>query len=52
MSAEAELRPEQPLGLMAGTTKLLAKADLGTLAVVDDGSDLRNRVPGSTFGSE
>ena len=45
-------RPEQPLGLTVGTSELFAKADFGTLAVVDDGPDLRNRVPGSTFGGE
>jgi len=37
---------------MAGTSELFAKADFGTLAVVDDRSDLRNRVPGSTFCGE
>ena len=50
--AMAGNRPEQPLGLMVGTSELFAKADFGTLAVVDDGSDIRNRVPGSTFGGE
>jgi hypothetical protein len=44
--------PEQPLGLTVGTSELFAKADFGTLAVINDGADLRNRVPGSTFGGE
>ena len=50
--AMASDRPKKPLGLMAGTSELFAKADFGTLTVVDDGADLRNRVPGSTFGDE
>lgn len=48
----AAIRPEQLLGLTVGTSELFAKADLGTLPVVNEGSDLRNLVPGSTFGGE
>lgn len=52
MPASADFRPKRTLGLTTETSELLAKADFGTLAVVDYGSDLRNRVPGSTFGGE
>ena len=48
----ADNRPERTSDLTTETSELFAKADLGTLAVVDDESDLRNRVPGSTFGGE
>lgn len=48
----AGFRPEQPLGLMAGTSELLAKADFETSAVVDEGADLQSRFFDQSFGGE
>lgn len=45
-------RPERPLGLTAGTSELVAKADFETYAVADDDSDSRNRVSCCRFCGE
>lgn len=40
LSKKADSRPRKLLGLMAGASELLAKAHLGTLAIVDNEVDL------------
>ncbi len=45
----AVVRSERTYRLADEESELFAKADLGTLAAVDDRSDLRNRALGSPF---